>query len=48
VLQRFAAAGIDTDALAVQLQHEGGLAFVKSWQELMERIASKSQGLTGT
>jgi transaldolase len=48
VLRRFAAAGIDTDALAVQLQLEGGQAFVKSWQELMERIASKSQALTGT
>lgn len=48
VLRRFAAAGIDTDALAEQLQLEGGQAFVKSWQELMERIAAKSQALTGT
>ncbi len=41
VLQRFAAAGIDVDALATQLQAEGAQSFVKSWTELMKRIADK-------
>ena len=42
VLARFAKAGIDTDALAAQLQDEGAKGFVKSWNDLMECIASKS------
>jgi transaldolase len=42
VLTRFARAGIDVDALAIQLQRDGARAFVKSWQELLERIADKS------
>ncbi len=42
VLARFAKAGIDTDALARELQRDGARAFVKSWQELMARIADKS------
>lgn len=41
VLARFAQAGIDVDALALQLQEEGAQAFVKSWQQLMQRIADK-------
>jgi transaldolase len=41
VLARFAKAGIDTDALAVQLQEDGAKAFAKSWTELMQLIASK-------
>jgi transaldolase len=45
VLARFAAAGIDTDALALQLQRDGAQAFVKSWTELMTRIAEKSHAL---
>ena len=45
VLARFAKAGIDTDALAIQLQRDGAQAFVKSWQELMTRIAEKSDAL---
>ncbi len=45
VLASFAKAGIDTDALALQLQREGAQAFVKSWQELMTRIADKSEAL---
>jgi len=45
VLARFANAGIDTDALALRLQREGARAFVKSWQELMTRIAEKSDAL---
>jgi transaldolase len=36
------AAGVDVAALARQLQEEGAQAFVKSWQQLLERIASKA------
>ena len=45
MLARFARAGIDIDALAAQLQEEGAKSFVKSWDELMEVIASKSAAL---
>jgi transaldolase len=42
VLAEFARAGIDIDALAVRLQLDGADSFVKSWRELMQRIAEKS------
>jgi hypothetical protein len=45
VLTKFTKAGIDLDALAMQLQDEGAKAFTKSWTDLMERIASKSEML---
>ena len=45
MLARFAQAGIDIDALAIQLQHEGAQSFVKSWQQLLQRIAGKSAAL---
>jgi transaldolase len=45
VLARFTAAGIDIDALALQLQRDGARAFVKSWQELMSRIKAKGESL---
>jgi transaldolase len=45
VLERFAKAGIDTDALAAQLQDEGAKGFVASWNELMGVISSKSATL---
>jgi transaldolase len=45
VLTEFAKAGIDSDALAAQLQDEGAKSFVKSWNELMAVIASKSAAL---
>ena len=45
VLARFASAGIDVEALAAQLQDEGAKSFVKSWNELMAVIASKSAAL---
>lgn len=48
MLQRLAEAGIDTNALAARLQREGAAAFVKSWRQLLERIADKAQALTGT
>ena len=42
MLARFASAGVDIDALAAQLQLDGAASFVKSWQELLQRIADKS------
>jgi transaldolase len=41
-LARFAAAGIDIDALAIELQRDGARAFVKSWKTLLERIEEKT------
>ena len=41
VLSQFAQNGIDIDAQAGQLQDEGVKAFVKSWSDLMNVIASK-------
>ena len=43
---RIAAAGIDVDALADQLQKEGAESFVASWTELLERIGSKAATVT--
>jgi transaldolase len=48
VLARCTAAGIDLDALALQLQRDGATAFVKSWQDLMSRIKAKGEALTST
>jgi len=45
VLAQFATAGIDVDALSAQLQDEGAKSFVKSWNELMGVITSKSAAL---
>jgi transaldolase len=42
VLAGFAKAGIDVDGLAAQLQKEGAASFVKSWNDLMACIESKS------
>jgi transaldolase len=44
-LARFAAAKIDAYALSRQLQDEGAKSFVKSWNDLMEVISSKSSVL---
>ena len=41
-LQRIAAAGIDIDAVAMQLQRDGAQAFTQSWQQLLQRIADKA------
>ena len=46
MLAEFARAGVDDEALAAQLQREGARSFTTSWNELMERIASKSAALT--
>ena len=45
VLARFAKAGIDIGALAARLQDEGARSFVKSWEELLECLVSKSEAL---
>jgi transaldolase len=42
VLALFAKAGINVEDLAAQLQDEGAKSFVKSWNDLMTVIASKS------
>jgi transaldolase len=44
-LGRFAKAGVDIEALAVRLQDEGAKSFVKSWNELMGVIDSKSASI---
>jgi transaldolase len=44
-LARFAAAKIDVHALSRQLQDEGAKSFVKSWDDLMQVISSKSSVL---
>jgi len=47
ILGRFEQAGLNVSALAAQLQQEGADAFVKSWNELMDCIAAKSDQLVG-
>ena len=39
----FAKAGIDEDALAARLQHEGAESFSKSWSDLMAVIADRTR-----
>jgi transaldolase len=46
-LQELEQAGIDVAALARRLQDEGKVAFVKSWEELMSSIESKSKVVAG-
>ena len=45
VLNQFAKAGVDVDALATQLQNDGAKSFVKSWDDLMGVISAKSEVL---
>jgi transaldolase len=45
LLKQFAGAGIDTDALAAQLQTDGAKSFDDAWKELMERIDAQSKAL---
>ena len=45
VLADFAKAGIDIDALAARLQEEGAASFVKSWNDLIACINSKSAAI---
>jgi transaldolase len=48
VLAQFAKAGVNIDALAAQLQEEGAKSFVKSWNDLLDVIKSKSAVLNKT
>jgi transaldolase len=48
VLAQFTKAGINIDTLAAQLQEEGAKSFVKSWNDLLEVIKSKSAVLNKT
>jgi transaldolase len=45
VLGSFTNAGIDVDALATRLQDEGAASFVKSWNDLMTCVESKSAAI---
>jgi transaldolase len=45
VLAEFSRAGVSVGQLATDLQREGAEAFDKSWNDLMECIASKSRSL---
>jgi len=45
VLAKFVKVGIDLDALAAKLQEDGARSFVKSWNELIAVITSKSKTL---
>ena len=47
MLQRFVGVGVDIDALATRLQDDGAKAFVSSWNDLMQVIASKRLALSG-
>jgi transaldolase len=46
LLSRFADAGIDTQALAAQLQSDGAKSFVDAWNHLMERVDVQHAALT--
>jgi transaldolase len=48
ILARFAKVGVDNAALAAELQREGAQSFDKSWNELIDSIASKSNALGKT
>jgi transaldolase len=45
MLAQLGKAGIDVDSLAARLQDEGAQSFTKSWNDLMECIASKSSAI---
>ena len=45
VLKPFGDAGVDTDAVARQLQEDGAASFVKSWKQLMAKIGEKAKAL---
>ena len=45
VVAEFAKAGVDVGALAARLQDDGAAAFVKSWNDLMACISSKSAAI---
>jgi transaldolase len=45
VLSALGEAGIDIETLATQLQNEGAVSFVKSWNDLMTCIDSKAAAM---
>jgi transaldolase len=45
VIEKFTKSGVNVDVLANQLQQEGAKSFVKSWNDLMGVINSKSSAL---
>jgi transaldolase len=45
ILAEYTNAGVDVDALGRQLQVEGAKSFVKSWQDLLASIETKSKAL---
>jgi transaldolase len=45
VLDAYAKAGVDVEALARKLQSDGAKAFVASWQDLLKSIGAKSKAL---
>lgn len=45
MLAKIGTAGVDIDALAQKLQKDGADAFVKSWKQLLQRIADKASAL---
>jgi len=47
LLEQFRQAGIDTAALARQLQRDGADAFAESWQHLLTAIGAKGEQLAG-
>jgi transaldolase len=48
VLRHFAEAGVDVGKLAATLQTDGAQSFVKSWTELLKRIADKGAALAAS
>jgi transaldolase len=42
---RYAGAGIDTRGMGLRLQNEGAASFIKSWKELLQCIADKTETL---
>ncbi|MCR4299358.1 MAG: transaldolase [Gallionella sp.] len=46
IIEEFTHEGINDEALAAKLQREGAQSFAKSWQDLLARIATKSDALT--
>ncbi len=47
MLARFTAAGVDLDALGLELQQKGAASFVASWSSLLDRIAAKVAEVAG-
>jgi transaldolase len=47
VIAEIAGHGVDIDALATQLQQEGGASFAKSWGALLGGLRDKTAQLAG-